>query len=41
MLLLFSFIIFVTMKDAGDWVGESTGGGAEIEFLPSAERAVE
>ncbi|MDG2125923.1 MAG: RIP metalloprotease RseP [Verrucomicrobiales bacterium] len=40
-LLLFSFIIFVTMKDAGDWVGESTGGGAEIEFLPSAERAVE
>lgn len=37
-LLLFSFIIFVTMKDAGDWAGESGGGGGEIEFLPASER---
>jgi regulator of sigma E protease len=40
-LLLFGFMIFVTMKDAGDWLG---GGGKrsnpqdEIRFLPAAER---
>ena len=41
-LLLFSFIIFVTMKDSGDWVGESGGSGAgEVRFLPAAERATQ
>ena len=41
-LLLFSFIIFVTMKDSGDWVGESGGGtGGEVRFLPASERATE
>ncbi|CAN5287617.1 sigma E protease regulator RseP [soil metagenome] len=40
-LLLFGFMIFVTMKDSGDWVRSSGGesaAGDEIIFLPRGER---
>ena len=39
-LLLFSFIALVTMKDAGDWAGEAGAGSSsgEIRFLPESER---
>ncbi len=38
-LLLFGFMIFVTMKDGGDWVRSAGGAKAatEIKFLPPSE----